>query len=366
MAEITTTATVPAAPESVGTGDPVYDAIASAGESLIEADESEPSDGETGDPAPAAPAISEPVTTDGKPDAETEPEIRGRLSAKRHQEILTRQREKQAAEHQAALKAHEDRLAKLAWAETPEGQAQFILERLEANPDVVSRALAEHPTFSKLLQLRHAQEAAAIEKAGAATPAASKTHPYGDMPGPNIRMPDGQLAYDAEGMKAWGDWVANVSAWNATQQAQAKFEQQLSERLGPIEQKEAAAREQGEAYKRVSGALSFARQHLPKFAELESTIKPYAMKHRDVKTSEAILRGYVEVLWEKVIPELEAKGKVTRDQLRQEVIAELNQKAGAAGERVDSGPTGEASRGSSDPVMDAIRQTARKLTRTEA
>ena len=117
-----------------------------------------------GDSAPvesAAPATQETPPADAPV---VEQEIRGRLSAKRHQEILTRQREKQAAEHATAVKALQDQIAAF---QHPELRAKLqMLDLAEQDPDAFAKTLLSHPTFASRLTLKQQAEAQAEKPNG--------------------------------------------------------------------------------------------------------------------------------------------------------------------------------------------------------
>ena len=319
--------------------DPVTAAIETSIADLDHGDDDggESTEGEPAQADSAAPATQE--TPSG--DRPVEPEIRGRLSAKRHQEILTRQREKQAAEHAQAVKEYQDRLAAY---DSPETRARLqLIELAERDPDAFAAALLQSPAYAGRLTLKQKADAQAEKSNG--------RKDLGEMPGPNRVSEDGQLQfYDAEGLAQRDAWLVARSM----QDAEERFAKQLAERLGPIEHERAAKEKFAEVHSKVSKELAHARTNWPLFTEHEADIKALVTGDAPVK----LLEGYATT----VIPKLQAQIAKSREDYWKEFQAELNTTAAATGERPDAGPAarGTAS-GSSDPVTDAIRKSISRI-----
>ena len=336
-----TAAVADAAPVS---SDPVTAAIETSIADLDHGDD----DGDSTEGEPASADSAAPATQETPPaDAPVvEQEMRGRLSAKRHQEILTRQREKQAAEHATAVKALQDQLSAF---QQPELRAKLqMLDLAERDPDAFAKTLLSHPTFASRLTLKQQAEAQAD-----ATSNGRKD--LGEMPGPNRTSEDGQFAfYDADGLAARDAWFVE----KAMRDAEDRFAKQLAERLGPIEQERAAKETFAKVHQKVSGELAHAREHWPGFKEHEADIKALVTGERPMP----LLEGYATV----VVGKMQAQGAKSREDYWKEFQAEMNEKAAATGERPDAGPAVRGtSSGSSDPTTDAIRKSISRI-RTHA
>ena len=217
----------------------------------------------------------------------------------------------QQAKYQTEITAREQRLAALAQYEGPEfREQQEALALAESNPEAFLSALIQ--SDSRYAEL--------IQRAITAQQAPQAPNSADINIGPDVMLPDGSLGWSPEAMQRMMD----ARAAQAAQAAEQRINQQLEQRYGPIEARYRQEQMMHGALSKVQSALEQARSWVG-FNENETDIKQELLADRKLTLEQA----YIKV----VSPKLAA----SRDQIRQQVLAEMGKKPRAAAASIAPG-----------------------------
>jgi len=234
---------------------------------------------------------------------------KGKISTARHQAVLTRARNKHAAE----LKTHEERLAKLVDYEKPDwALKRDALALAEARPDLYIDLLLEDERYQKEFSRRYPKVTE--------LPAPVVEPKVADDPEP---QPD---RMEADGSLGWSDSQARKhSEWQA-RKIKAELKSEFDAKFAPIEKEHKAAAEEqrkqkffAEEHKRVRQRIAEAKEKWPGYAEYETVIQEYF----NANPNTTLYDSYIAV----VPGKLKADREKVRAEERAAVIKEMNEKA---------------------------------------
>jgi hypothetical protein len=243
----------------------------------------------------------------------------GVLPLHRHETILANARaeadrrvETVKQEYEARLGLHQTQLQALEVAD--KDPKRFLEALVEADP-------------------RYAELIGPAVRGGSGRGSAPTIDPGAEMPQPDVQQPDGSFAYSQAGLQKLLQWQA------------AQTESRLAERYKPIEETFRAEQAVRTALPRVRQRIADAEQW-PGFADGQNDIASAMLADKRLSLEGA----YIKV----VIPRLQQ----SRDTMRAEILAELNQRpkavTGTAPSAAPSStPTGP--RDLEDVIRDAIR-----------
>lgn len=261
------------------------------------------------------------------------PKISGQMDVSRHQAVLTRARNKFEAE----LKAREERLQKLTWAESQEAQAIYKgFQLADSDPAAFVRLLRNDPRFAALIP-EHVKEAA-------------KEAVKDGKPKPNAKTPDGSYEYyDDAGLESLLDWHSK--------QAETRVLEAIEKKYGPLAHQHETTAAMNAALQRGRAKIENARKNWPGYADNEPAIRAEYLKHQNDE-GYSVEDAYRAV----VIGALDTKAKTSKEAYRKEFLAEMDAKAKAG--RTDK-PGSSVERTASDSgesrsTADIIREAMRK------
>lgn len=289
----------------------------------LESDESKPE--ESTEPPAEAAADSDPSP---EPDALLKDVARkknNRIPYKRVERIVAKAREEAKAAAFAEAQALQERYSVY---ETPEFTGLIDSLRIaQENPARFLEALASADRrYAELLQAKREAAQSAQKPSG----------PNANV-GPDVTLPDGSLGYSPEAF----DRLLELKL----QAAQAALEDRFAQRFGPIEQKYQQEQLYRGAVDRVQRQIADA-ETWPGFAENKAEITAAIKADRSLSLDQA----YRKV----VLPKLAA----SRDDIRKQVLAEINAKPKASQPRPSSGSASVTSSGPRD-TEDIIKQSLR-------
>lgn len=289
------------------------------------------------------PAPTEPAPTDDSAISPTE-QTSGVMPLHRHKAVLTNTRTK----YEAQLKAKDAELESLKWAkDIPDAQDRLhALSLAETDERQFVRVLKQLDP-ARYSKLQWADEA---QPAQAATPVAQAQVPS-DMPQPDVVLEDGSQFYSADGQKKLLEWQEA--------QFQSRMKSALDERFRPLDEQKQAQEMFGEAVTRTRPVIEDFRANKPLFKEHENEIK--ARVAQNIKEHDqgqkygrrvplkTLHEHYIDV----VVPKLVAN----RDQMRRELLAEINSRPAAAATARTSAmqPAATGAAGSTASTADLIR-----------
>ena len=249
-----------------------------------------------------------------------------RIPYARVQKIL----EKQKAEAAKEIAAREERLAKLAKYDSPDFENALESWKIaDQDPERFLNALADtDPRYAKLIRQAQAQQAQ--EQAQAA--------PQGSIE-PDVLLPNGDLGYSPEAVQRMVDQRAQL----AIQQMEAKF----NEQFGPMARDYKQAQMMQGAHAKASQRLSVAAQW-PGFKENQAEIRAAFAADKNLTLEQA----YIKVVTPKM--------QTSRDEMRKQLIAEINQKPRGAAGAIGGAPRAAVSEGPRD-IEDIIRDSIKGL-----
>jgi hypothetical protein len=256
-----------------------------------------------GDPAPPVDtAASDPV----EPVAPAPKKKQGPIPFDKHEKVLTNERTKHATE----LKAVNDRLANVAWAEHPEARARVqAMGAAETHPELFAKAILGDPRLGPIF--KQLIGAPAGPAAAPAAPVAS------ERPKPDTVDAAGNAGYSEAGLAALLDWTAAQGA----AQAQKVFEERYGKEIEPLV-KERKTKEQWAAdVQRADTHIQDARKNWDGFTDAEPAIKKFLLDPANV--SKSLFDAYMAVV-------VRGKLKTDRSTMRNEILAEMNGKAKVA------------------------------------
>jgi hypothetical protein len=216
-----------------------------------------------------------------------------RIAYSKIHKVIGERDAKRKAEHDAALKGHTDKITDYE-------------KRLDAIAHVEHAMFNEPERFIAMLQTIPGY---AGYFGGSDRQSRQSTN---QRPGPDIRYQDGSTGYSEEGLQRLLDWQA------------AQVEQRLTKRIAPFEQERQLRAIEAAATPKVQAALEAASKW-PLFKENEGDI----LKALQADQSVSLEQAYQRV----VLPKLAAD----RDKIRQEVLAELNQRPHSTTTRATTG-----------------------------
>lgn len=192
-------------------------------------------------------------------------------------------------------------------------------ELIKADPDRYMAVLAlMHPQYKKFIDAVAGAKPASVEPD---RPASDFNEPE---PGPDLRFPDGTLAYSAEQQKLHATWQAK----QIRAQVNAEMKGELDKRLGPVErERQAIALREAERPK-VQAAIRAASARWGKIFDEDyakgdkSEVLAYIRQNPNIPYPQAV----ADVL----LPKLQAQNAVDRTAMRSEIMKELNAKKPAA------------------------------------
>jgi hypothetical protein len=262
----------------------------------------------------------------------------GAIKVHRHQAVLTRARNqfaKEKADYDQKLAQYERDQAewqRYAWAKDPEvHQALQALALAETDQDKFVELLLQDPRFAERIQLK-GQPTQPAQLQG--------------RPGPNATSPDGQYKfYDEDGLQALLQWERQQTTKAAVEEAKREW----AKEFGPVREEYEARNAWSQALDSSRGVLDQARAQWPGFTENEPAIKQALIKNDTWDLNDA----YRHV----VVNQLQSQTKLSRDQMRKELLAEMNRKPGAVGQIPGNGrPESRASDAPRD-IADVIRDS---------
>lgn len=289
------------------------------------------------------------VEAEGEPDEEAElkaleldlkaktPTLRGNIDVARHQAVLTRARNL----HQKELEAAKAEAQQLAWAKDPEVQATLQAMQLAGTDrKAFVELLLRDPEYANLIDWKQLKKEAVAEV---------KAQASSTRPGPNAKTPDGtQEYYDDKGLQALLDWHTQQASEKAKTEALAVVEA----KYGKIAEKFELEGIWNQALEAGKGQLEQARANWPQFKENEAAIKDCLAKNPKYGLSEAYR--------DTVMTKMASEGKVNKEKMRRELLAEINGKAAAAGSvkpgsGVEKTSASNTVRSNEDIIREAIR-----------
>lgn len=250
------------------------------------------------------------------------PNAKGNIAIHRHQAVLTRTRnqhqkaaeewaakEKAWAEREAAIKAAEEEWKQYEWAKDPD-----IQKALQA----IALAETDEEAFIDLLLTdeRYAKRLARQQQQQKQIPS--------DRPGPNAKTEDGSIEYyDNDGINSLLDWHGATLEKVLTE----KIEKAMEQKYGKVAKAYEASATWNEALAAGNAKLDRYRKDLEGFSEHEKAIRAYMEQPGNEKVT-------VEEAYMRVVPKaLREAGKVEKDKLRAEILAEMKTKPAAAAEK---------------------------------
>lgn len=142
-------------------------------------------------------------------------------------------------------------------------------------------------------------------------------------PEPDQTLPDGSRVYSMEGLDKLNEWNQR----KAEQRAYARVMKEIEQNYGPIRESfqnyQVTQQQYQQAMPYVQKQIEDARKW-PKFNDNEGDIVKALQDHQEW----GLERAYQEVVWPKMQAEQErqlSEAKVSRDKMRQELLAELKQ-----------------------------------------
>lgn len=273
----------------------------------------------TADPTESAtsaePAPTEQAQTDETAVSQAE-QASGSMPLHRHKAVLTNTRQK----YEAQIAAKDSELAALSWArDVPDVQHKLhALTIAETNPKQFVEVLKRlDPAYGKL---QWADEATAAP----ATSAPQTASVPSDMPQPDVELEDGSKFYSAPQQQKLLEWK--------DAQYQKQLQEALDERFRPMKEQEQARELFTSSLSKQKTVLEGYRSSKPLFKENESAIKALIAKNLEEYDTAAkygrqvpllsLQDAYIEV----VVPKLVAN----REQMRRELLAEINARPAAA------------------------------------
>jgi hypothetical protein len=234
----------------------------------------------------------------------------------RHQAVLTNTRKK----YEAQIAAKDAELAAVQWArDIPDAQDRLHALKLAETDERKFVEVLKRLDPARYSKLQWADEA----QPQAATPVAAAP-PLSDMPQPDVELEDGSKFYSAAGQQKLLEWQEA--------QFQKRMKDALDERFRPMDEQKQAQELFGQAVSRTKPVLENYRASKPLFKEHESDIKALVAKNvadyeQGLKYGRQVpLLTLPEAYIEVVVPKLVAQ----RDQMRREILAEINSRPSAA------------------------------------
>lgn len=244
------------------------------------------------------------------------------------------------AKWQTEIAARDERLKSLAWAEAEDTRQKLqALDIADTQPERFFNALLQDPRYGALLEAR----LKAVAPAPTET-ARTEATPPSDRPKPNVLLADGTVTYDEAGLDALLAWERA----RAVKEAEDRFDKRL-EKFNPILEEREAREKYGEALTRQGQILNNARTKWAGFKENEAACKDWL---RDAWKTDRTL-GLWDAYQAVVVPRFQAE----RTKMREELLAEINGKAGAPIKAPASRPSKSASGGGNRSLTDIINDS---------
>jgi hypothetical protein len=335
-----------------GEGDPIREAIVS---SMGEGGEgNEP-------PAPAQKTAEEEAEEAELAGIEKEireknPAMRGNIAIHRHQAVLTRTRnqhqkaleewtakEKAWQEREAAIAKQEAEWKQYEWAKDAEiQQALRAIALSEEDPEKFVELLLQDERYAKMLQRAGQQPA---------VPA--------DRPGPNQKTAEGLEYYDDEGLTNLLTWHGSTLEKTLSEKLTKQIADQMEQKYGKVATAFEQSTRWADAKQRAEVDLQRYRKEWPGYAQHEKDIKALMMAPGNERMG--IEEAYIRTVPQK----FQEAGKIEKDKLRAEIIAEMKAKPAAAQAVVKSSGverSGEPKDEDRD-IADVIRDSIKNLPR---
>lgn len=261
------------------------------------------------------------------------PAMKGRIDVHRHQAVLTRARNQHAKELEqwaAKEKAWQEREAAIAKQEAEWKQYEWAKDPdIQAALQAIALAESDEEAFIDLLLKddRYAQRLTRAQQ--------QKTFAEG-RPGPNQKTEDGSFEYyDNDGINSLLEWHGATLEKALTE----KIERAMEQKYGKVAKAYEASTEWNTAIAEANGKLEKYRKNLEGFAEQEKNIRSFMQQPGNERVT-------VEEAYMAVVPKaLREAGKIEKDKLRAEILAEMKGKPAAVAEKPGvverTGETGE-------------------------
>lgn len=272
------------------------------------------------------------------------PQMRGNIAVHRHQAVLTRNRNQWTAkekEYADAKIKYEKDLAdwkRYEWAKDPDlKEALSALALAESDQKAFVEYLLKDERFANLISFKEQGQPKVIPST---------------RPGPNKATEDGTSKYyDEEGLAALLEWEraetlkASQAAFDARLKEQEKTYKPVVDEYAQRNAWNAALSSQGQV-------LNHARENWSGFKEHEAAIKKAYQEHEEWDLKDAYIA---------VVPgAYQAQTKVSKEQMRKELIEEMNKKPKAVGMKPGKVADREASDEPRD-IGDVIRGELAKI-----
>lgn len=260
-----------------------------------------------------------------------------RLPYSRVKKIVENAQKKLAEQHQAALKTHQEQLK----ASQERLQNMDVVERLiDADPDRYLRMLAAiKPQYQRYLSQQQIPQAPQQPR----PPQQKQAEP---PPQPDASFPDGTRGYSPQGLAALLDWQAR----RVEQSVTARVEDVYSKRFGPIENEWRSNQIIQQKLPQVRAQIAHAKQT---WGTLVDEHEQEIVRVMEANPSLAFDAAIAQVL----VP----KTKAQRDQMRADLLREINARPQAAGKTVPAAATVGSNGNSPRSIEDVIRQAAQSL-----